>query len=145
MAFSFYYFPVFHNICTSYKCTLFWQDMQFYNKIRYSSYHGYWIHTQINMIKKHGYYVKLYVSGSQGPWEICGLDVWGQRSGVTDLIQIGQTVGVLTQSLVLPSETVPGCYSSELFQIHNIQGTTKNTGKQLETWGILNITIRYID
>jgi hypothetical protein len=39
------------------------------------------------------------------------------------LVQVGQRVGVLAQSLVLPSQTVAGSYPPESTQVHYIQST----------------------
>ena len=43
-------------------------------------------------------------------------------SSVTDLVQVGQAVGVLAEALVLSSESVSSSYLPELLQIHHIQG-----------------------
>lgn len=42
----------------------------------------------------------------------------------THLIKVGQTVRILAKTLILSSESISGCYLSELLQIHNVQSTT---------------------
>lgn len=46
----------------------------------------------------------------------------------THLVEVGQAVGVLTQALVLSSQSVSCCYLTELLQIYHIQSTGETEG-----------------
>lgn len=46
------------------------------------------------------------------------------------LVQVGQAVGVLAQSLVLASQSVPGRNFTKFLQIDNIESTERNTDRE---------------
>lgn len=46
----------------------------------------------------------------------------------TDLVQVGEAVGVLAQALVLSPDPISCCYLPELLQVHHVQRTAGGDG-----------------
>lgn len=76
------------------------------------------------------WWINTLSHSTQSPLEKSQVPTWHHspinqnKHNTTHLIKVGQTVWILTKTLILSSESISSCYLSELLQIHNIQSTT---------------------
>lgn len=54
----------------------------------------------------------------------CSGEVWSYYTQ-TDLVQVGQTVWILAQALVLSPQPISCCNLPELLQVHHIEGAVE--------------------
>lgn len=48
----------------------------------------------------------------------------------TDLVEVGQTVWILAQALILSSQPISCCNLPELLQVHHVEGAVKHAGDE---------------